>query len=251
MNFKKTLLFSIIIAFALSACNTNKWIITEKKSSSIAIDESTDKIADKTYLQFLAPIKKDLDSQLNQVIGYAPEALNVKRPESSLPNLCADIFRETASNYTGEDIEIGIVNYGGLRTDIPEGDITKQKIFELMPFENELVIVWISGDKLYDLCRFFASVNGEGISGIKMGISQGKAIDIEINGKALDSNKLYSIATNDYLAGGNDGMVQLKMSDKKIETGQKIRDILIDYIIRETEKGNQITSKTEGRIYNK
>jgi len=64
----------------------------------------------------------------------------------------------------------------------------------------------------------------------------------------LDTKKLYSIATNDYLAGGNDKMVQLAMYEKRVNTGIKIRDILLDYIKGETKKGNMIQSKLDGRI---
>ena len=83
-----------------------------------------------------------------------------------------------------------------------------------MPFENELVIVWLKGDKLLELLQFFAKVGGEGISGLRMEIQNGKAANISIGGKPLNTDKLYSIATNDYLAGGNDKMFQLAMYEK-------------------------------------
>ncbi|MDR0370672.1 MAG: 5'-nucleotidase C-terminal domain-containing protein [Prevotellaceae bacterium] len=248
MNIKK-IIFLFLLTLSVVSCNTGKWIITESNLSSIPIDASTDAIADKDYIALLEPIKADLDSQLSQVIGYAPEAMTIKKPECLLSNFSADVYRDAASTFLGEEVNIGIVNYGGLRAEIPHGDITKRKIFELMPFENELVIVWITGSNLDDLCQFFASINGEGVSGIKMGIENGKAVDIEINGQPIDREKNYSIAVNDYLAGGNDGMIQLSMQEKRVETGKKLRDILIQHINNETQKGNQITSKLDNRIY--
>jgi 2',3'-cyclic-nucleotide 2'-phosphodiesterase (5'-nucleotidase family) len=117
-----------------------------------------------------------------------------------------------------------------------------------MPFENELVILWLKGDKLTGLIQFFAKIGGEGVSGLRMHIANGRAVDVTVGGKPIDPDKLYSIATNDYLAGGNDGMVQLAQYVKRINTGLKIRSVLIDYIKNETKKGNMIQAKLDGRI---
>jgi 2',3'-cyclic-nucleotide 2'-phosphodiesterase (5'-nucleotidase family) len=148
----------------------------------------------------------------------------------------------------GEDVHVGIINMGGLRTVIPKGKITVGNIFELMPFENELVVVWLKGDKLMELLQYFASMGGEGVSGVSMVIQKGKATQVLINGKELDAGTLYSVATNDYLADGNDNMKALSLCAKRVNTGQKVRDVLIKYIQRETSKGNIIQSKLDGRI---
>jgi len=81
-----------------------------------------------------------------------------------------------------------------------------------------------------------------------MEIKQKKAVNITINGQALDNSKVYSIATNDYLAGGNDKMIQLAQYEKRLNTNIKIRDMLLNYIRNETKKGNKIQSKLDGRI---
>jgi len=169
-------------------------------------------------------------------------------PESLLSNLSADVYRQAASDFLGSKADISIVNLGGLRTVVPAGNITIRKVFELMPFENELVIVWIKGDKLNELLQYFASMGGEGVSGLRMEIKQKKAVNITINGQVLDNAKLYSIATNDYLAGGNDKMIQLAQYEKRMNTNIKIRDMLLNYIRNETKKGNKIQSKLDGRI---
>ena len=140
------------------------------------------------------------------------------------------------------------MNLGGLRTVIPAGNITVGKIFELMPFENELVILWLKGDKLEQLVQFFARVGCEGISGMRMEIRNAKAENITINGNPIDKEKIYSIATSDYLAGGNDKMLQLAQYEKRENTGIKLRDILLSYIKIETAKGNKIEAKLDGRI---
>jgi 2',3'-cyclic-nucleotide 2'-phosphodiesterase (5'-nucleotidase family) len=171
-----------------------------------------------------------------------------RAPESLLSNFNADVYRERASAFLGEPVDMSVVNLGGLRTVIPAGNITVGKVFELMPFENELVILWIRGDKLMGLLQYFARAGGEGESGVRMTIRNRTAEDITIGGKPIDLMKLYSIATNDYLAGGNDNMVQLGQYEKRTNTGLKIRSILIDYIINENKKGNKIKPALDGRI---
>jgi 2',3'-cyclic-nucleotide 2'-phosphodiesterase (5'-nucleotidase family) len=247
MNIKR-LLFACLIALSATSCSHKQWTITHTTSVKIPIDSSTETIADKNYEAYLQPVKQTVDEKMNVVIGQAAETMKGHRPESLLSNFSADVYLQAASNFLGEKVDISVVNMGGLRTMVTVGSITIGKVFELMPFENELTIVWLKGDKLNDLLQHFASVGGEGVSGLRMQIEQRKAVNITINGKPLDTEKLYSIATNDYLAGGNDKMIQLAQSEKQVNTGIKVRNMLLDYIKSETKKGNKIQSKLDGRI---
>ncbi|MDR3653548.1 MAG: 5'-nucleotidase [Paludibacter sp.] len=242
--------YLIIPLFAIAAlsCSHKTWQIVQATSVKIPIDSSTEAIADKNYEAYLQPVKLKIDSQMNVVIGQAAETMTGHGPESLLSNFSADVYRQTASGYLGRNLDISIVNLGGLRTVVPSGDITIKKVFELMPFENELVILWLKGDKLNELLQFFASIGGQGVSGLRMEISKGKAVNITIDGKPLDKEKIYSVATNDYLAAGNDDMFQLAQYEKQVNTGIKVRDMLLDYIKNETKKGNKIQSKLDGRI---
>jgi len=247
MNPHKIIILSILVLTSLS-CSHKTWIITHATSSKIAIDSTTEQSADKNYEAWLLPVKQRIDARMNVVIGRAAETMRGKGPESLLSNFSADVYRQTASAFLKEEVDISVVNLGGLRTVVPAGNITVGKVFELMPFENELVIVWLKGDKLNGLLQYFAGMGGEGVSGIRMEIKEKKAVNITVGGKPLDMEKLYSIATNDYLAGGNDKMIQLAQNVKRINTGIKVRDMLLDYIKSETQKGNMIQSKLDGRI---
>ena len=247
MNVKNTLILSFI-SLATLCYSQNTWIVTHAVSSKIAVDSTTEVTADKNYENYLKPIKRRVDAKMNVVIGQAAETMKGRGPESLLSNFSADVYRQKATEYLGENVDIAIVNLGGLRTAVTAGDITVGKVFELMPFENELVIVWLKGDRLYELLQYFAGMGGEGVSGLRMGIDNGKAVNITVGGNELDMDKLYSITTNDYLAAGNDKMIQLAEYVKRVNTGIKVRDMLLDYIKGETSKGNKIQSKLDGRI---
>lgn len=247
MNLKR-LFFIFLLAVSLVSCSHKTWTITQATSTKIPIDSTTEALADKDYETYLQPIKQKVDAKMNIVIGQAAETMKGHGPESLLSNFSADTYRQAASEYLGNNVDISVVNLGSLRTVVTAGNITVGKVFELMPFENELVIIWLRGDKLQELIQFFASVGGEGISGLRMSIKDGKAVDVTIGGKPLDTEKLYSIATNDYLAGGNDKMIQLAQYEKRVNTNIKIRDMLLNHIKKETQKGNKIQSKLDGRI---
>lgn len=247
MNSKK-LILAVFLAFSLTSYSQKTWTITKETSVKIPIDSLTEKFADKSYQAYLEPLKQQLGTKMNVVIGQAAETMRGNGPESLLSNWNADVYRQAGSEFSGSPVDISVVNLGGLRTVIPAGNITVGKIFELMPFENELVILWLKGDKLADLIQFFAKVGGEGVSGIRMEISNGKAINVTINGQSLEPDKIYTIATSDYLAGGNDKMVQLAHYEKRLNTSLKLRDILLESIKKETEKGNKIQTKLDGRI---
>lgn len=247
MNIKRTLL-ALLILLSATSCSHKRWSTLQSSSVKIAIDSTTNSLADKNYSAYLQPFKQKVDTQMNEVIGQAAETMKGHAPESLLSNFSADVYLQTATNFQGENVDIAIVNLGGLRTIVPAGDITVRKVFELMPFENELVLLWLKGDKLNELLQYFAGMGGEGVSGLRMEIKDGKAVNITINDKPLDPTKVYSIVTNDYLAGGNDKMVQLAQAEKRVNTDIKVRTMLLNYIKNETKKGNKIQSKLDGRI---
>ncbi len=247
MKFRNLLIIAQI-SIITTSCTYKAWTVTHAESVKIPIDSSTDVLIDQNYVTYLKPMKQQLGVKMDVVIGEAAETMRGHAPESLLSNLSADIYRQAGTKFLGQAIDVAIVNLGGLRTVIPAGKITVGKIFELMPFENELVIVWLRGDKLMELVQYFAHVGGEGISGMRMEISNAKAVNVTINGNEIVPEKTYSIATSDYLAAGNDKMVQLSQNEKRQNTGVKLRDILLNYIKSETTKGNKIQSKLDGRV---
>lgn len=246
IRYSRILIITLVVVF--TSCNSRKWTVTHIHSTKIALDASTDVVADKAYQAYLQPIKSKLDAEMDIVIGHASQTMMSHAPESLLSNLSADIYLQAASDALNEPVDIAIVNLGGIRTQIPQGDIAVRKVFELMPFENELVVLWLRGNLLQDLLQYFARMGGQGVAGIKMTIENKQANDISIGGMALDPDKLYSIATNDYLAGGNDQMVQLAHAEKNQFLGIKVRDMLMDYIKNETKQGRMIQSQLDGRI---
>lgn len=243
-------IFFILPFLLFLSCRSPKWVMTEMKGSKIALDASTEKMADAGFNAFLSPYKLQLDAKMDEVIGQVENDMRAHKPESLLSNWSADVYLQRAAASLGQPVDVAIVNLGGLRTQIPKGKFTVRKVFELMPFENELVILWLKGSDLNELLQFFAKIGGQGVGGLRMEIRDGKAVNIQVGGKALEMDKLYSIATNDYLAEGNDYMTALTKQVKRVNTGILVRDMLMEYVRAETAAGRNINSKLDGRIVN-
>jgi len=242
---KKHLFFALILLVLSTSCQRKRWEITAFSAAVIPIDYTTDAVACQEFTAFLQPFIDELAQRMNTVIGQSAQQMTVSRPESLLSNFSADMVRSEAKARLNMHIDIAMVNMGGLRTDIPQGDITVGNIYQLMPFDNELVILWLRGDKLAGLLNSIASVGGEGVSGIRMGIRSGEPVNPAINGEPLDLERLYVIATSDFLAGGNDRMTQLAERERMKQTGIKIRDLFLEHI----ENQGRINSQLDGRIY--
>lgn len=240
----KTFFTIFSAALLLAACSLSPKVVTDATSEAVCIDSRFDAIQDTAYLSALVSIKEAKDSIMGVVIGYAPEALVRVAPESNLMNWSANALLDIAREVTGIDVDAAVVNLGGLRCDISQGNITVGHIYSLMPFDNKLVVVTMEGKDIIDLCNTFARRRGEAVAGIRMVINGDKAEDIMINGKPIVQEALYTIATSDYLSTGTDEMVAFTRSIDKVVTGQKIRDLYIDYV----RKSGKMEAAVDGRM---
>ena len=225
----------------------------EMNKSADQYDSATDKI--------LRPYKDSLDKLMNVVIGKTDIAMPKERdkPETLLGNFVADVcLKNIRDNCTrmfdpGSAVscaDICLFNTGGLRSSLPQGNITRGNIFELMPFDNQLVIVTLSGKKTWELIKYVSMSGGQPMAGMKLGIHPDKTPSaVLIQGQPFDSSRTYNVLTSDYLSNGGDKMDFFKNPVKTESTGILIRDAILDYCMDETKKGNTLSSKLDGRFY--
>lgn len=194
----------------------------------------------------VAPYKASVDSLMAPVLGLSRVAMPVKRPESLLSNWAADVMVEGGTATGLEPADMGLINIGGLRNNMPEGIVRRGDVMLISPFENYMVVLEMKGSDLLELMKDIAAVKGEGVSSsVRMEITEdGKLLSCTIGGKEIDPHRIYTVATIDYLAEGNDKMYSLKKAVKRHDIGILARDIMMEYII----KHRVIDSKLEGRI---
>ncbi len=212
---------------------------------SYRINKDTKK--DTGLIIMLALYKDSVNKTMNNVLGFSTDGLTKKQPESGLGNFMTDAMKIMGEKKFGKHIDAAFINYGGIRSYLPKGDITVGKIFELMPFDNLIVLQVIKGDSLQSFLNHIAAKNGWPISGISFGIKDKQAVNILIDGEPFNTDSTYIIANSDYIANGGDDVQMLK-NIPQINRGYLLRDALIAYTQLLTEQGLSIDTKTEKRI---
>jgi 2',3'-cyclic-nucleotide 2'-phosphodiesterase (5'-nucleotidase family) len=167
----------------------------------------------------------------------------------------ADAFLYTAKEIFNIHVDAAFMNHGGIRLNqLPKGDVTTGKIFELMPFDNLLVIQKMKGSVLQEFLDLCASQGGWPVAGITMQIKNNpagqtgkKAINVLIGGKPIDPEKTYSIINSDYVANGGSDAEMLK-AISQISNGYLMRDALFDYIKWLKSQGKNINANIEKRV---
>lgn len=196
----------------------------------------------------IKPFRDSMMTEMNEVIGRCAGIFTKKQPESSLGNLLADMELEQARSITHQPVDFAIINYGGIRIpQLPEGPITVGKVYELMPFDNLLVVVSIDGLVTRALFQQMAEAGGIPIAGARYRISGDNAQDILIGGMPLDTTKFYRVALSDYLANGGDKLELLK-GRPRTETNVLLRDVFLTAIRERQQKGEALSPKTDGRV---
>jgi 2',3'-cyclic-nucleotide 2'-phosphodiesterase (5'-nucleotidase family) len=185
---------------------------------------------------------------MNDVVGYAPQSMDKKQPESTLGNFMVDAFLIMAREKYNIKADAAFLNYGGIRLNqLPAGNVTRGKIFELMPFDNLLLLQNLKGSVVQQFLDLTASKGGWPVAGITMEIKDKKAVNVMIGGKPLDPNATYVTVNSDFLANGGDNADMLRPVPQ-ITNGYLMRDALFDYIKKLKSEGKDITGKTENRI---
>jgi 2',3'-cyclic-nucleotide 2'-phosphodiesterase (5'-nucleotidase family) len=227
-------MYFMCLLLLFASCKKTERSLTKITAKNIAIDAT---IVSSTKIDsMVAPYKAKLIGEMEKVLSYATIDFTKKSIEmqSTLGNLVADLSVEMANpifkEKTTASIDFAMFNSGGLRSSIFEGNVTKESAFKLMPFDNELVVVELTGDKVEELVTYF--ISNQKAHPLSKNINlliQNDAYDLKINGKNFDKNKTYFVLTSDYLQTGGDGMVFFKNPKNLTNLNYKVRDAVIDY----------------------
>ncbi|MDQ4141059.1 MAG: 5'-nucleotidase C-terminal domain-containing protein, partial [Bacteroidota bacterium] len=196
----------------------------------------------------ILPYRQKVEQRMNEVIGTAPMELKADLVESPLGNFVADLQRSQAATLLGRPIDMGLMTRGGLRYIIPYGKITVGNVFELMPFENELLVLTLPGSTVEKLFQFGAKNKILSVSNASFTVQNGQATNILVGGQPLDTQKTYTLAVSDYLANGGDNLGFLKEAIKTEKAGILVRDAIIQKIKQLTAQGKQVEAQIEGRV---
>ncbi len=223
----------------LAKVEPNNQEISNKKNSS----------ADEEIQEIINPYKEQTDKQMNRVIGEFHEEITKGQPESTMGNFCADAIYKMAKDYNGDSIAFAIQNYGGMRLPtIAAGEVTRGKMYELMPFENRMFILDMTGAEVLQLIEHMTLRGGWPVSAsLRYEIFQNKPIEIKIHDAPLVSGEIYKVAMPDYIANGGDNLDFL-IPIKRKETDKLIRKAFIENVLEHTFSNIQVSPQIDGRI---
>lgn len=245
---KKIITTFIIVAIVISVTMYhNKQSKSTPQIANIELIEVDGSLQHDAMENLIAPYKTEKEESMNVVIGESVETIEVGKPESKLTNLVADILLTEARKYVA-DTDMAITNIGGIRRPLYKGNITIGDVFEILPFDNSLLVLEYKGSDLLALADAIAKKGGESISGMTLIINKDKAENVNINGLPIDSTKTYKVVTTDYLSWGNDQLEPLANYINSTPLNMMMRDAMFDYVTCATINNKKISAKTDNRI---
>jgi 2',3'-cyclic-nucleotide 2'-phosphodiesterase (5'-nucleotidase family) len=240
VNVKKSVLvlkhFVLILTLIVFGTNCSAQLVVYKiEGKQINVNEKAFSLAE--YNAYIAPYKNRIDTDLNTVLATCPETLEKSKGQwqTNIGDFLADATLEKTNPVFKMreklDIDICILNHGGIRAILPKGDVTTRTAFEIMPFENTTVVVALLGEQIAEFADYFIQEKKpHPISGITFTIDVNKkAKNIMVQDKPLELAKTYYVVTSDYLSNGGDNMNFFKKGTKTYDLEYKLRNILIDY----------------------
>lgn len=235
-------LFFAVLFFS----NCTKTYVKQKEDfKHYSLKESTENENSKITI---AEYKVKVNAETEKIIATSTEVILKDGEESTLGNFVCDALKYSGEKeFINQNCNLVIINRGGLRVNLPKGDIKVINIFELMPFENELVLVKISGEKLLDGIQTIIEKNHPFL-GLQLKVENAQLLEAKINNATIDKTKTYTLLTSDYLALGGDSFLFLKDPVLLQKSNLKIRDAIINYCNYLTENKKQIIPYTDGRF---
>ena len=246
---KSSYLILIACCAMLFSCKTEPKEVVEIGTERIAVDGS---LQEKPEISsFIKPYKEHLNATLDSTLAYNPYLLSKNDGDlnTAIGNLMADavyiqanpVFRKR----TGKNIDIVLLNHGGIRAEIPAGKVSARTAYQIMPFENEIVVAELSGKKIKEMLKYLERAkSAHPVSGIKILADQNfSTIKASIQGEEINETKTYFVATSDYLVNGGDNMAFFEDPVNLYPVNYKIRNAMIDYF----KKTDTIKAKIDDR----
>ncbi len=223
------------LLFMLFSCGETNYQVSRIEGEQIAIEDSI--AANDSISAFIAPYKKRIAQEMDSVLAYAPNNLSKTNGtlNTAIGNMMADAVMEMSNPIfkarTGNNLDMVLLNHGGIRSSINEGEVTTRTAYQLMPFENEVVVAHLKGEQIKEIVNYLIEgQTAHPIAGMELVLNGNNEIQKAfIQGKPIQDDEIYYVATNDYLYEGGDNMIFFSKSQDVTGLDYKIRNLLIDY----------------------
>jgi 2',3'-cyclic-nucleotide 2'-phosphodiesterase/3'-nucleotidase len=187
--------------------------------------------ADPEISRILQPYNERVRDKMAEVLGRATgDLISSRSEESPLANMVADALRDKGKT------QIAMHNIGGIRASISRGTVTWAHVFEVLPFQNTLVTMKLSGTQLKQILERHSGLLA--VSGIRVRFDLkrrggSRLVSLSLpDGTPVRDFEFYSLTTNDFLVAGGDGLTELAKGRDILDTGIFLRDAFVEYVRR-------------------
>lgn len=233
-----TIFVTTLTFISVVSCKTKNYTNYLVEAKKIEINKNY--AQNESIETYITPYRNHINKDLDSVVSYCPVTLDKSKGEwqTNIGNFMADACMEIANpvfiKQQNKQIDIILLNSGGIRSIIPKGNITKRNAFEVMPFENSLIVIALRGEEIKALAQHIISEKKpHPLHGLKIILNKEKTISsILYKEEPIDNNKIYYVATSDYLANGGDNMTFFLKNEGSYDLNYKIRNVLIDYFYK-------------------
>lgn len=241
---------ALFAVFLLVACVLKKQSVAKIEGERITISDSL--ATDPAIEAYIKPYRERIQEDMDKVLSYAPKDMNKSdgELETTIGNLMADFVKLQSEpvfhKRTGKSIDICVLNHGGIRAPIPAGPIKTRTAFNVMPFENSIVVAELTSENVHALVDYLVKAKrAHPIAGLTIKLdSDDHLVEALVNGKPIEDGKTYNVVTSDYLQNGGDRMDFFKDPVSLEVLDYKIRNAMIDYF----KSVDTIPAKLDGRF---
>ena len=248
----KSLLFCIILSITAFGYAQN--VSTPKykyQYRMVRLDSTYDAKVDPKLAKYVAKKRAQMEKQMQVVIAHTDAELESFAPESPLSNFLTDILLNESSKYvkdtTFDNLDLSMLNFGGIRTSMPAGDVTVGDMFRISPFDNYLTFIVLKGSELRKALGRFDNKFNAPYSGATIVYKNNKPVKITVQGKPIDDNQLYKLVTLNFISDGGDKLLEDIQYEKIEYTTMTFRDFLVTEMKAMTARGEKVTGKKDGR----
>ncbi len=179
-------------------------------------------------------------AKFKTLIGYSTRAMVRTYPECEIYDWYVDELMRAAADSTGRKVDIGFANRGGIRVDMPEGEVLRDDIMSMFPFRNSICYVALHGRDVRVLLDQMASSRFQIIGGVKIVAKDGRIVSATIDGEPIDDDRVYGVATLDFLLDGGDGYKVANNAVEVIKCNGYLYDTMLSYVQSLTAAGKPI-----------
>jgi len=186
-------------------------------------------------------------ASVKEVVGFCPTGLERGGVENVLGDWAVDCLMAAAEKESGKKVDIGVLNHGGIRIDMPRGDVLMDDLMSMFPFKNYLSYFTMKGSEVRGLLA--ANARREPVlGGVKVTVRDGRLVEALVGGEPIDDSREYTVASIDFLVTGGDNIFSGRKIDGLVTTDLLVFDVIVDYVRELSASGKSIEKERDGRI---